>query len=101
MLDGPDRFEWIPDGFDATAFESALPPPTSWPLMRSIAETFSRPFDLVRIDLYEIDGVVFFGEFTLTPEAGVFFSRWPGIDDMFNETWRVGCAPCDRPGRNG
>lgn len=101
MLGEGERFDCVPHGFDAAPFESAPPPPASWPLMRSIAATLSQPFDLVRIDLYEKDGAVYFGEFTLTPAAGMFYSRYPDIEEMFNETWRVGRAPCDRRGRNG
>lgn len=92
MLGEGERFDWVPHGFDANAFESAPPPPASWPLMRSIAATLCRPFDLVRIDLYEKNGAVYFGEFTLTPSAGMFYSRYPDIEEMFNETWRVGRA---------
>ncbi len=36
-----------------------------------IAAELSAPFDFVRVDLYEKNGIVFFSEFTFTPGAGL------------------------------
>ena len=35
--------------------------------MKQIAETLSKAFEYVRVDLYEIGGKVLFGELTFTP----------------------------------
>ena len=44
-----------------------LPKPQSFEKMRLIAETLSKDFEYVRVDLYEIEGRVLFGELTFTP----------------------------------
>ena len=40
--------------------------------MKVVAETLSSDFKYVRVDLYEIEGKVYFGELTFTPANGVF-----------------------------
>ena len=51
--------------------------------MIEVAKTLSRGLDLVRVDLYDSDRGVIFGEMTLTP-SGCIFHRWTqkAIDDM-------------------
>lgn len=51
--------------------------------MIAIAKTLSQGMDLVRVDLYDSDKGVMFGEMTLTP-SGCIFHRWTqkAIDDM-------------------
>ncbi len=44
-----------------------LPKPICFDKMKSIAETLSADFEYVRVDLYEIEGRVLFGELTFTP----------------------------------
>lgn len=47
--------------------------------MLEIAGCLSSEFDFVRVDLYEIDGRVYFGELTFTPAAGVM----PAYEEQF------------------
>ena len=51
--------------------------------MIAIAKTLSQGMDLIRVDLYDSDRGVIFGEMTLTP-SGCIFHRWTqkAIDDM-------------------
>ncbi len=44
-----------------------LPKPKSFDYMKKIVDTLSADFDYVRVDLYEKDGKVLFGELTFTP----------------------------------
>lgn len=52
--------------------------------MISIAEKLSEDFAFVRVDLYDVNGQVYFGELTFTPANGVFpsykpeFLKWAG-----------------------
>jgi len=50
------------------------PLPKQIPEMINIAESLSVGFPIVRVDLYLVNGVVYFGEMTFTPGAG--FSRY-------------------------
>lgn len=47
-----------------------LPRPKQLKKMLSVAETLSKEFPIVRIDLYEVDGMVYFGEMTFTSLGG-------------------------------
>lgn len=40
--------------------------------MLEIAQRLSEDFDLVRIDLYQVDNKIYFGEITLSPAGGSF-----------------------------
>lgn len=51
---------------------NAVDRPKQWDAMLEAARLLSEPFDYVRIDLYAIgDSDVYFGEFTLTPNAAL------------------------------
>ena len=51
-----------------------------------VAERLSKPFQYVRIDLYEIEEQVKFGEFTFTPNSGVYQWNPQELDIL----WGVG-----------
>lgn len=44
-----------------------MPKPKTFSYMKQIAEVLSSDFEYVRVDLYEVDGTVLFGELTFTP----------------------------------
>jgi len=73
--------------------------------MIRLAEQVSDPFDFVRVDLYEIEGRVYFGECTFSPGAGAdaISNRAWGREFLdkvqasrLTPTWRAG-----RPAANG
>lgn len=45
--------------------------PRNFNIMLSIAERLSKPFPFVRVDLYNVNGQIFFGEMTFTPLGGM------------------------------
>jgi hypothetical protein len=47
------------------------PRPDNLAMVLQAAETLSRGFDYVRVDLYALDNAIYFGELTFTPGAGV------------------------------
>ena len=47
-----------------------IPRPQGLDIMIRAAEELSKSFELARIDFYDIDGEVYFGEITLTPSGG-------------------------------
>ena len=55
----------------------AFEPPGEWKLpdtfdaLCSVAKELAAPFDFVRVDLYDVGGTPYFGEFTFTPGAGL------------------------------
>ena len=48
--------------------------PENFAQMLTIAESLSADFDFVRVDLYNLQGKIYFGELTFTPANGVFES---------------------------
>lgn len=49
-----------------------IPKPKNLEKMLQIAEVLSEDFVFVRVDLYNLDGKIYFGELTFTPANGVF-----------------------------
>jgi hypothetical protein len=58
--------------------------PRGFDEMVRVAKSLSSDFDFVRVDLYNIDGRVFFGEMTCTPAAGL-----SPFDDEFHDARRA------------
>lgn len=59
--------------------------PSQFELMKEYAKKLSADFRFVRVDFYEVDGVVYLGELTFTPATG--FIKWtdPNIDRMLGD----------------
>ena len=65
-------FIGIVDYLNPSEKNSSLPmaEPLNYSKMIEIASVLSKDFDFVRVDLYEIDGKVYFGELTFCPASG-------------------------------
>lgn len=61
--------------------EKTIGRPKSLDNMLKIAEILSADFDFVRVDLYEVNGKIYFGELTFTPANGVL----PSFTRKFKE----------------
>jgi hypothetical protein len=57
--------------------------------MLAIAARLSEGFDFVRIDLYNVDGKIYFGEFTFTPVGGWIKLRPERWDLMLGQKWMM------------
>lgn len=55
---------------DEKAALHEIPKPDNYDVMLNVAETLAKPFPYARIDLYNIDGKIYFGEITLTDGSG-------------------------------
>lgn len=53
--------------------------------MFQIAEDLSKPFPFVRLDLYDKNGKIIFGEFTFAPSGGADPNRLPQTDKFFGD----------------
>ena len=67
-----------------------IPKPKCYERMLEIAQILSKDFPYCRVDLYEVEGLVYFGELTFTPQANVMdYYTDEMLRDMFrfyNET---------------
>lgn len=57
--------------------------PKNFKLMKKLAEKLSEEFIFVRVDFYEIEGKVYFGELTFTPGGIMFTFKSKGTDELF------------------
>jgi len=64
--------------------------PPNYPEMIRVAERLSGDFEFVRIDLYNIDGRIYFGEMTHNPGGGLVRLRPREFDRALGELWRNG-----------
>ncbi|WP_235024744.1 ATP-grasp fold amidoligase family protein [Caballeronia arvi] len=60
--------------------EKPAPPPEKLDRVISIASILACEFEYVRVDVYELNGTIYFGELTFTPGAGVFPMRPDEVD---------------------
>ena len=63
---------WVPiDGLTPNYNKSPeLPRPKHFDQMKTIARVLSEDFEFVRVDLYEYQDKIYFGELTFTPQGG-------------------------------
>jgi hypothetical protein len=71
---------------------SDIPRPARLADLLSIAETLSEDFNFLRVDFYEIDGQLKFGEITLAPESGFGSFRPPHMNADLGRLWHMN--PC-------
>jgi hypothetical protein len=101
--------DWRPLGLDRwfwgrlDRFVEDEPPPKNLDRMVAIAEALADDADYVRVDLYNCDGEVFYGELTPYPMSG--FAYWirrgtdcnphppRGPDDDLGEYWKLSDIP--------
>lgn len=65
------RFEKLLPESDGT-LKDKFKKPVHWDFMLEIAEKLASDFPFVRVDLYNMEGKVYFGELTFTPANGMF-----------------------------
>lgn len=69
--------------------ESQPPKPENYEKMVEIAETLSEGFPHVRVDLYNINGNIYFGEMTFTTTAGQGLFEPPEFDRILGDQWEI------------
>ena len=64
-------------------------PPKNFELMKKLAAKLAEGFAFVRVDFYEIDDKVYFGEMTFTPGAGNFYYKSEGTDEYLGSLLKL------------
>lgn len=65
-----NRLDWSDETYPD--FQHDVPRPENLDEMLTVATKLSEGFNYVRVDLYNINGKIYFGEMTFTPGAGLF-----------------------------
>jgi hypothetical protein len=67
----PLHFKWANKSkYSKTKRGPEIPPPLSWNKMMEIGQVISNQFPYVRVDFYDVDGKLYFGEVTLCHGGG-------------------------------
>ncbi len=66
--------------------------PKNFKLMKKLAAKLAEEFAFVRVDFYEIDDKVYFGEMTFTPGAGNFYYKSEGTDEYLGSLLKLPAA---------
>jgi hypothetical protein len=66
--------------------------PANFDVMLDVAKRLSADFDFVRVDLYNVDNTVYFGELTCTPHQGYGAIPDPKRQKMRDEMWHLDAA---------
>ncbi len=66
-----------------------ISPPKNFELMKELAAKLAQGFAFVRVDFYEIDGKVYFGEMTFTPGGGDFSYKSEGTDEYLGSLLKL------------
>ena len=86
--------DWTPfDGSQFNGWKKAdeIPAkPKDFDEMLRVAEVLASPFPFVRVDLYEIDGKIYFSEMTLTPAKGTLILDDDAADFEMGEWLDIG-----------
>ena len=72
-----------------------LAKPINFDQMLLLASQLSAGFDFVRVDLYNIEGKIYFGELTFTPMAGEMMLRPEAWDLKLGEKWKTSVSGND------
>ena len=66
-----------------------IPKPKNFEKMVEIAEKLSKGFPELRVDLYNIDGKIYFGELTFTSQGGFMDFYTPEFNKMLGEKFSI------------
>jgi hypothetical protein len=90
------RPDWSPLDllYGPQAIAPVAPPPADLDRMLEIARQLGKPFDFIRVDLYDVDGWFVFGELTPYPCGGFERFKPASFDAELGKKWRL---PALRP----
>lgn len=77
----------LPIHYRANSTYPDIPRPENLWEMINVARTLSRDFDFIRVDLYNLDGRIYFSELTFTPAAGHIKFQPESWDAFLGEKW--------------
>lgn len=79
-----EELNWLPFSLTHPCLKTTLERPENYEKMLEIAKTLGQPFSYARVDLYNVDGDIYFGEITFAHGAGrsrfssIIYDKWMG-----------------------
>jgi hypothetical protein len=85
------RADWTPLEvlYGPQGIAPVAPPPPDLDRMLEISRDLGKPFDFIRVDLYDLDGSIVFGELTPYPCGGLERFRPASFDVELGRKWRL------------
>ena len=77
--------EWSMDEF--LRYKGTIEKPLNFEKMIELARKLSEGFSFVRVDLYNVNGTIYFGEMTFTPGSGLEHISPPDYDLILGQKW--------------
>jgi hypothetical protein len=84
--------DWVPLPHlygDGATLAPAMPAPPAFDMLKSVAVTLAAELDYVRVDLYDVEGVIWFGEMTACPAAGLDGFTPADLDEELGRYWTL------------
>lgn len=69
--------------------------PVNFPHMLHLVEQLCAGFQYVRVDMYNCDGEIYFGEMTFTPSSGIMMFEPDCWDYKLGDLWDITCEQVD------
>ncbi|ALO33659.1 glycosyltransferase [Colwellia sp. MT41] len=79
-----ENLNWLPFSLEYPTVQTKLLEPKNYQKMLDIVKKLAEPFSYVRVDLYNVDGIIYFGELTFAHGSGteifsnVAYDKWMG-----------------------
>lgn len=83
------NWEKMPVRWRFPIYDGVIPKPSNFDIMVEIASTLSKDFSHVRVDLYNVDGKVYFGELTFCESSGFLKMEPDEFDLELGELWNL------------
>jgi len=83
------EFDALPLWNRCRVFPGKLKIPDNFILMKALAETISKEFDFIRVDMYNVAGRIYIGELTFYPAAGLARFIPVKYDFIFGKKWKT------------
>ncbi|XNS85169.1 ATP-grasp fold amidoligase family protein [Vibrio cyclitrophicus] len=87
-----EELVYLPFSNDHASIITAISPPLNYELMVSFAKRLSREFSYCRVDFYNIDGHIFFGELTFAHGSGFLQFNSKMFDEWKGKLWKGNIA---------
>lgn len=82
-----ENLEWLPFSVLIPSIKTSVEKPENFEKMLFLARKLAEPFSYVRVDFYNIDGEIYFGELTFAPGSGCSPFSFYGYDLWMGNLW--------------
>lgn len=65
-----ENLNWLPFSIKYPSIRTSIDRPKNYDKMLELSKLLAKPFSYVRVDLYNVDGEIYFGEMTFAHESG-------------------------------